>query len=313
MTRKLITRISNELGNQLFMYASTFAIAKKLDRKLLIDNETSFKSKKNISKYGLDNFTISSDIADKNDKFLGIMGYMKRKLLKKLDYFLNNKNFYVEAKDKNKITKYDEDIFHIKLSNKAFFEGYFESEKYFIDIKDQILNEFEFINANQYKKTPYFEKISQNNTVSICLRQNRFIEGKGNNNTQNKEKSNIFRDEQINYINKSINYLKGKIDNPTFYLWSNDLDNIDMSMFNSQIIKIHHNPEAILGVDKRSLDLFLISQCSHHIVIPSSFNWWGAWLCKKNNKIICRPAENLFSTFKINNLDFWPNDWIKIS
>ena len=46
MTRKLITRISNEIGNQLFMYASTFAIAKKLDRKLLIDNETSFKSKK---------------------------------------------------------------------------------------------------------------------------------------------------------------------------------------------------------------------------------------------------------------------------
>ena len=36
MTRKLITRISNELGNQLFMYASTFAIAKKLNRKLLI-------------------------------------------------------------------------------------------------------------------------------------------------------------------------------------------------------------------------------------------------------------------------------------
>ena len=73
MTRKLITRISNELGNQLFMYASTFAIAKKLDRKLLIDNETSFKSKKNISKYGLDNFTISSDIADNNDKFLGCL------------------------------------------------------------------------------------------------------------------------------------------------------------------------------------------------------------------------------------------------
>ena len=68
-----------------------------------------------------------------------------------------------------------------------------------------LLNDFDFINANQYKKTPYFEKIHQNNTVSICLRQNRFIEGKGNNNTQNKEKSNIFRDEQINYINKSIN------------------------------------------------------------------------------------------------------------
>ena len=119
MTRKLITRISNELGNQLFMYASTFAIAKKLDRKLLIDNETSFKSKKNISKYGLDNFTISSDIADKNDKFLGIMGYMKRKLIKKLDYFLNNKNFYVETKDRNKITKRHSMLGHLPRLSKT--------------------------------------------------------------------------------------------------------------------------------------------------------------------------------------------------
>ena len=313
MTQKLITRISNELGNQLFMYASTFAIAKKLNRKLLLDNETSFKSKKNISKYGLDNFTISSDIADNNDKFLGTIGYIKRKFLKKIDYFLNFKNFYVEAKDNKKITKFDENIFQIKLSDKVFFEGYFESEKYFMDIKDQILNEFDFINVNQYKKTPYFEKISQNDTVSICLRQNRFVEGKGKNNKQNKEKSNIFRDEQIIYINKSINYLKKKINNPTFYLWSNDLDNIDMSVFNSQIIKIHHNYEMILDIDKRSLDLFLISQCNHHIVIPSSFNWWGAWLCNKDNKIICRPDDNFFSTFKINNLDFWPDSWIKIS
>ena len=58
MNKRIITRISNELGNQLFMYASTFAIAKKLGRELLIDNETSFESNKNISNYGLDNFKI---------------------------------------------------------------------------------------------------------------------------------------------------------------------------------------------------------------------------------------------------------------
>ena len=35
MNKKIITRISNELGNQLFMYASTFAIAKKLGLSLI--------------------------------------------------------------------------------------------------------------------------------------------------------------------------------------------------------------------------------------------------------------------------------------
>ena len=32
MDKKFIVRISNEIGNQMFMYASTFAIAKKLNR-----------------------------------------------------------------------------------------------------------------------------------------------------------------------------------------------------------------------------------------------------------------------------------------
>ena len=104
--------------------------------------------------------------------------------------------------------------------------------------------------------------------------------------------SNQFRDEQIKYINKSIDYIK-KVDHPTFYLWSNDLDNIDMSQFKSDITKIYHNNDQ-KNIDKRALDLFLISQCKHHITIPSSFNWWGAWLSSSKNGIICRPDDNFF-------------------
>ena len=37
MDKKLIVRLSNELGNQMFMYASSYSIAKKLNRLLLID------------------------------------------------------------------------------------------------------------------------------------------------------------------------------------------------------------------------------------------------------------------------------------
>ena len=62
MQNNLILRVSNGLGNQLFMYASAFAIAKKLNRKLLIDNETAFESKKNVSKYDHNNFNIVLEI-----------------------------------------------------------------------------------------------------------------------------------------------------------------------------------------------------------------------------------------------------------
>ena len=32
MSNKLILRLSNEIGNQMFMYASAYSISKKLDR-----------------------------------------------------------------------------------------------------------------------------------------------------------------------------------------------------------------------------------------------------------------------------------------
>ena len=313
MNKKLIIRISNELGNQMFMYAAAYSISKKLDRKLYIDNETAFLSKKNISKYGLGNFDISSKTANKEDKFLGLRGYLRKKIFKFISNISKKKIFFVEPKNSEKITCYNDDIYNQILSKNHYIEGYFESEKYFKDIKNEILKEFTFINSDIFKKTPHYIKLNLANSVSICLRQDRFIEGKGKNNPQNKLKSEQFRDEQINYINKSINYIKKTVENPTFYLWSNDLSNVDMSLFNAEIQQITHTQDSIFDLDNRALDLFLISQCNHHIVIPSSFNWWGAWLCVKKDKIICRPDADFFSFFKVNNLDFWPSHWIKIS
>ena len=51
INKNIIIRISNELGNQMFMYASALGIANKLNMNLIIDNESAYKSKKNISKY----------------------------------------------------------------------------------------------------------------------------------------------------------------------------------------------------------------------------------------------------------------------
>lgn len=309
---KFIVRISNEIGNQMFMYASTFAIAKKLNRSLYIDDETAFLARKNISKYALNNFNLSTQTAVKKDKFIGIFGYIKRKILKKINPFLRKKVFYIEPKNFDKITNFDEKIFNIKLAHKTYLEGYFETEKYFKDLKEVILNEFSFIDAMTFKKNRFYNELIKKNSVSICLRQNRFIEGKNPKNYDLINLSTQFRDEQIKYINKSIDYIKKKVDHPTFYLWSNDLDNIDMSQFKSDITKIYHNNDQ-KNIDKRALDLFLISQCKHHITIPSSFNWWGAWLSSSKNGIICRPDDNFFSNFHVNNKDFWPNNWIKIS
>ena len=310
--KKIIIRLSNELGNQMFMYASALGIANKLDMSLIIDNESAYKSKKNISKYGLNNFSVTSVIAPDSKKFLGMYGYFKRKILKKINPYIKNKVIFIEPKNTEKITRYNEEIYNLKLSENVFVEGYFESEKYFVDIKDKISSEFKFLNEAKYQKSAYFNEINKLNSVSICLRQNRFIEGINRNNELNKKKSVKYTNEQIEYINQSISYIQKNVQKPTFFIWSNDLIGLKDNVFDEKINKVIHDNEFTKNLDKRALDMYLISQCNHHIVIPSSFNWWGAWLSKKQNKIVCRPSDNYFTDFRINNLDFWPSNWIKI-
>ena len=204
MSDKLILRLSNEIGNQMFMYASAYSISKELNRRLYIDDETAFLSKKNVSKFGLNLFNITSPIAPDTLKFKNLSGYIKRKFLIKTDLLRSKKKFYIEKKDRNKITKYSSDYKNLVFDNNLFLEGHFESERYFKDYKDEIKREFRFMNLDTLKKNPYFNEINKQNSVSICLRQNRFIEGWGQNTFQNKQKSWNFTLEQINYINKFI-------------------------------------------------------------------------------------------------------------
>ena len=51
MSDNLILRLSNEIGNQMFMYASAYSISKELNRSLYIDDETAFLSKKTPTRY----------------------------------------------------------------------------------------------------------------------------------------------------------------------------------------------------------------------------------------------------------------------
>ena len=78
--KKVIVRLGNGLGNQLFTYAAAYACAKKNNAQLFVDEESGFYKR---HKYELHNFTISGTIVDKKYKFLGPLGRLKRRIMKK--------------------------------------------------------------------------------------------------------------------------------------------------------------------------------------------------------------------------------------
>ena len=311
MHKNIILRLSNEVGNQMFMYAAAYSIAKKMNRSLFLDDQTAFLLKKNISSYGLNHFKINAPIVSDNFKFKNTKGYLKRKFLIKTDFMRIKKRFFIENKDKNKITNFNLNLLTESFDDNFHLEGHFESEKYFNDIKNDIKTEFTFKDNDYFKNNFLYKDIKKFNSVAICLRQNRFLEGRGKNNNMNREKSENFTNEQINYINKTVDVVKTKINNPKFFLWSNDLNSIPKNKFNFKCTSVDTS-KITKTVDNRILSLFLLKNCKHFITTSSSFNWWGAWLSTNSNKLVFRPSDKNFSDYKINNKDFWPSDWILI-
>ena len=79
MTKKIIVRIAEGLGNQLFMYANSLSLSKKINYNLFIDNESGYFQKKNIRSYQLNNFNIDTPICEIKYKFNNQLKNIKEK------------------------------------------------------------------------------------------------------------------------------------------------------------------------------------------------------------------------------------------
>jgi len=312
MSKNLIIKISNGFGNQMFLYASAYAFSRKLGYNLLIDDETGidqdlrkWEKKKRINwkpKYELGIFKLKSNIAE--DKYK--LGYLKRKCLKFFDSFYLKKNFLIEKRNINKRTFYSDQYLFQKYSETIYPEGYFESENYFKDYRNDLLNEFSFklspnLNNNIFKKM-----IDNSSVVSIAFRSNRFSEFVNDDkNKLNLQKTADFENKMVKYIYRGVEYFKSKIKNPKFLIWSNNFENLDQ-YFNPKLFTFVKNEIE----NKIFLDFYLMCQCKYFIVGPTSFHWWSAWLCNQEKKIIVCPKDlelNLSS-----NVNFWPESWMKI-
>ncbi len=299
MKKTLIVRIGEGLGNQLFMYANAYSLSKKFDYILYIDDESGFSKKRRSRSYNLDIFDIPEPICPEKLKFNNSIKNLKRKSLKLIDNFISNKRFFTEKIDNNKQTKFIE-ISELK-SIQMYIEGHYESELYFKNYETDLKKNLEIKHDLISNNNPYINLIKQSNSVSIHLRKNRYSEDLNNQSASNNEKDILFEKDLINYVNRSIKYFDDKLNNPRYFIWSNEPSAFKKFFLDS-------NKFTFIENNNLAMDFYLFSLCKNFIVGPSTFHWWGAWLNENTKKICLRPIDINPS----NNKDFWPNYWIPI-
>ena len=83
---------------------------------------------------------------------------------------------------------------------------------------------------------------------------------------------------------KLIENIKLKIENPKFFVFSDDID-YAKTMFGSL-------DDVVFASSKSRpahIDMYFMSQCKHNIIANSTFSFWGAYLNDSSEKIVVCP------------------------
>lgn len=297
----IIIRLMWWLGNQLFQYALWKSLSVRHNCELVIDTDYSHACKDYRMHYSLYPFNIDDPIAKRNqlpwyirtfsNKYLNILRFPLGFIAKKLNphHIIENTRHPLIHRS---MFDFQDKVFSYKPNPYLYLEWFWQSEKYFIWISKIIRNNFTLKNPLQDQQNlDMIKKMKWTNSISIHVRRNDYV-------------SIDFQLCDMEYYTKAINYIKKKVKNPTFFVFSDDLKRCKGNFKN-------YNFENFIDWNtwKDSYkDMILMSECKHNIIANSTFSRRWAWLNNNPNKIVIAPKK------WHKNLDYKdtiPSSWIK--
>lgn len=287
-------KIGGGLGNQIFYYAF-YKKLKNLGYEVYVDiSEMELYNLHNG--YELEQIFRLDILKIPQEQKIKELTLIERKFLNRV-YIKLKKIIYILSK-RVYIEKWGEISFpkNNKKNKNIYCLGAFQSEKYFYDIRDIIRQELEFPIIKDELNKKIEKEIRNSNSVSIHVRRGDYLKDKG-----------LGGLVPLKYYQNAIEYIKSKIDNPCFFVFSNDIEwckqNLDLE--NCYYIDWNKGKESYR-------DMQLMSLCKHNIIPNSSFSWWGAWLNNNPDKIVIAPEKWFNDCVKMDYSNVVPETWIKI-
>lgn len=250
------------MGNQMFQYATLFAIAKT--RKY---------------KFGI-------PLKNKSDN-----PYLNLCLDEAFPYLSAEDSSTVinlhRAQERN--FEYNAGIFGIPDNTDIL--GYFQSEKYFVDYRNDLLKEFAF-NEDVYRKALDIRSITKEPVISVHLRLGDY-----------KKLSDKHPVCTLEYYKEALS----KLPEDLLIVAFSDEPDLAKSLFDSLERKYF-----ITESNDQNVDMCAMSLCNYHIIANSSFSWWGAWLSESKKVIAPSKWFGDAPGMPRNWSDIYCKDWIII-
>jgi len=178
-----------------------------------------------------------------------------------------------------------------------YLDGYWQSEVYFKDFREDIIKIFNFDDLiDKDKNISLLKKIDFLNDVCVNVRRTDHLTSK---------ELNVISPE---YYEKGMNFFLKNNTKRKYYIFSDDIEWCRKKYRNHEKFEIIEHEYA--GKKFKNY-LYLMSKFKNFIIPNSTFAWWGAWLSIQQNKIIVAP-EKWSGIVPENEIDTVLNDWVRI-
>ena len=281
----ITTRLFGGAGNQLFQYAAARALCDHIGCDLAIDSRYVAGSQDRADCF--DHFQyarLRRDVALPPAKHDTMLRYGLWRA------FGRNPRFHRETG-----LGFDPDFFTLHAG--TYLHGYWQSERYFLDIADKIRSDLAFTSSLNAVNEAMEERIlAAPNATALHVRRGDYVA------------TGSYAACTPDYYRAGAAHIADRIGAPlTCFVFSNDpqwaSDNLALG---HETVIVDINDEAT-----GHFDMHLMSQCAHNVIANSTFSWWGAWLNANPDKITVAPAQ-WFAKSRLSNPDLIPDTWVRL-
>ncbi|MFC1659816.1 alpha-1,2-fucosyltransferase [Pseudomonadota bacterium] len=299
-----VMNIIGGLGNQMFQYAYIKSLSKRIGRDFLLDFSSFdfYKLHKPIIKsLNIENKIASKEVLIdyKTQEIKSKCPKLFRKILRIKKFKIISSKFKTFKEQENAPAVFDKAFF--SLSEAGYIIGYFQSEKYFKNIRRELLKDF--LPKNGFsEKFKQFQKQIKNkkfSPISLHIRRGDYV--------SNSITKKVYGHCPLSYYEKAVKILQKSVKNPKLFIFSDDLKWV------KENLKINL-PMIFVNCATPSTpyeDIWLMASCDHNIIANSSFSWWGAWLNENPKKIVIAPKK-WFAKKDLKYKDIYCRNWKKI-
>lgn len=290
----IIVKLSGGVGNQLFQYAAARRLSLKRHVALKFD-VSGFASEAN-RRYALHTFQVKGIIASRREIEGATQEWIPGRRHQPA-IWLERYGVYVLPR----LYKHLDPSFMPELLNasaRAYLEGYWQSEHYFYDCQDVLRKELQFQRAWRPEILSIAESCRTSRSVSLHVRRGDYLANAANLATHGLC--------SLEYYQQALQWLMARGTYDRLVVFSDDPSWAASALKADVPIMIASNHT----LDEFE-DLFLMTQCTAHVIANSSFSWWGAWLSASPSDCIVGPAR-WFADTKLDASTIMPASWVKL-